>query len=202
MIKGNIGYNRSYNPHMQFADIVLWIILALSIVAAITMVTNLWVMVPYVPTSYRVVKRMIDLAECTGNETVYDLGCGDGRILISANKRYPGILAIGYELSMGVWMLAKLKVLWSRKKIPIYMKNYLGADVSDADIIFLYLFPEVMSKLRKKFDAELRPGTTVISHGFPFADKEPVHVERVELPSWHMMKPPKQKGPRVFVYKW
>jgi len=187
---------------MQFTDFILVSILLLCIVMGITMLTNLWVMVPYVPTSHRVVRKMVELAGIRGNQKVYDLGCGDGRILITAKKKHPEIRAEGYELSLGVWMLAKLKVCYSRLPIPIYMKNYLKADLSDAEVIFLYLFPEVMPKLKKKFDAELQPGTCVISHGFPFTGKKHKHMERVPLPLWHIMRPPKKEGPRVFVYEW
>jgi SAM-dependent methyltransferase len=187
---------------MLWSDVVLIAILLLCIVTAVTMLTNLWVRVPYVPTSPKVARRMIELAGIRGNETVYDLGCGDGRILIAAKKQHPHIDAVGYELSLGVWLIAKLRVLFSRLSIPIHMKNYCAADLSDANVVFLYLFPEVMPKLMEKLNRELKPGTRVISHGFPFKEKEHVHMERVPLPAWHIMRPPKQEGPRVFVYEW
>ena len=187
---------------MILAEIALYAVLALSIIVLMTMLASLWLLVPYVPTPKKVVQFMINKANLKGSETVYDLGCGDARILIVAKKKFPGITAIGYELPIGVWLLAKFMVWKSRLNITVHMQNYLKPDLSNADMIFLYLVPEVMNKLRKKLDNELRPGTKVISHGFAFPDKEPVEVERCPLPTWHIMRPPKKKGPRVYVYEW
>ena len=186
---------------MYFQEFVLIALLIFCIVILITMLTSLWILVPYVPTPPKVVKRMIELAKISGSETVYDLGCGDARILISAKKQYPGILATGYELPIGVWILARFRVWLSGLSINICMKDFRNVNFRDADIIFLYLLPKVMSPLMKKFNEELKPGTKIISHGFPFPEKEPIHMERVPLPVWHIMRPPKRDGPRVFVYE-
>jgi len=187
---------------MILAEIALYAVLAFAIVILMTMLASLWLLVPYVPTPRKVVQFMIDKANLKGDETVYDLGCGDARILIAAKKKYPDITAIGYELPIGVWMIAKFMVWKSGLPITIHLQNYLKPNLSDADVIFLYLVPEVMHKLRKKLNEELGKGTKVISHGFAFPDKEPIEVERCPLPSWHIMRPPKKKGPRVYVYEW
>jgi hypothetical protein len=187
---------------MVFLDLILIGMTAIAVLTLVTVLTSLWVLVPYVPTPPKVVKRMVHLAALQGNETVYDLGCGDGRILIEAKKKIPSITAIGIELPLGVWLLAKCRVFFSRLQIRIAMRDYRTVNLSDANVIFLYLFPEVMQSLVDKFNRELSPGTKVISHGFPFAGKTPIHEERVSLPSWHLLRPPKKQGPRVFVYEW
>ena len=69
-------------------------------------------------------KRMVELAELQGDDTVYDLGCGDARLLIEAKKRFPGIVAIGYELPVGVWLLAKLRVFLSRQKVIVRLGDF------------------------------------------------------------------------------
>jgi len=183
-------------------DIVLLVFLILCLLAIITAIGSLCVVVPFVPTPMPVVQKMVELADLKGKETVYDLGCGDGRILIEAKKHHPGITAIGYELPLGIWLLAKFKVKLSKLPIHIYMRDLWTADLKNADVVFLYLFPQTCAKLDVKLQKELKPGTRVVSHGFPLPNREPTKMERVPLKSWSLTRPPKQKGPRVFLYEW
>lgn len=187
---------------MVLADLVLISILILSLILLITMMTSLILFVPFVPSPMKVVEFMIGKASLKGNETVYDLGCGDARLLIAAKKKYPNIRAIGYELPLGVWMLAKIKVFLSKQKVTVRLGNFLRANLSDADVILLYLIPEVMPKLQRKLERELKKGTRIISHGFEFPDREPLLVERCPLPSWHFFRQKGKIGPRVYVYEW
>lgn len=187
---------------MLLTDIVLAIVALLSVLALATMLGSLWVWVPYVPTPKRVVRRMIELATLKGNETIYDLGCGDARILIEAKKRYPGIRAIGYELPLGIWLLAKLRVWLSGFPIEVQMRDYLKADLRNADVLFLYLVPEVLPSLLRKLKAEIKSGTKILSHGFELPGRTPAHCERVPLPSWKFFSASGKKGPRIFVYTW
>lgn len=189
-------------PAVILADIVLVGILILTVILLVTMLTSLFLFVPYVPTPKAVVEFMLERANLSGNQTVYDLGCGDARLLIAAKKRCPSIRAIGYELPLGIWLLAKIKVFLSRKNITVRLGNYLHGDLHDADVIFLYLVPEVMGKLVKKLEKELKPGTRIISHGFELPGRSPKSVERCSLPSWHLFRPKGKVGPRVFVYEW
>jgi|ETNmetMinimDraft_2_1059921.scaffolds.fasta_scaffold166014_1 SAM-dependent methyltransferase len=186
----------------HLVDVILLAILVASFLTLITMLMSLWVLTPYVPTPMKVVRHMLKLAELKGGERIYDLGCGDGRILIEAKKQFPDISATGYELPIGVWMLAKIKVWCSRIPVEIRLGNYFNADLRDADAIFVYLIPEVLPRLKRKLDEELKPGTKVISHGFEFKEKESKLVERCPLPTWHFFCPKGKVGPRVFVYEW
>lgn len=117
---------------------------------------------------------MVRLAELKGTETVYDLGAGDGRILIAAKRMHPGIRAVGIEYVPSVWLLGKLRIWFSRTKVTLLRGNALAHSVEDAQCIFLYLFPTIMEELGKKFDRELKPGTKVISSVFRFPEREPV----------------------------
>jgi len=189
-------------PAMILADIVLIGILILTIILLATMLTSLFLFVPFVPTPNAVVKFMLERAKLSGEETVYDLGCGDARLLIAAKKQAPSIRAIGYELPIGVWMLAKVKVFLAGVPITVRLGNYLRANLRDADVIFLYLVPEVMGRLAKKLEQELKPDTRVISHGFELPGRTPKSVERCPLPQWHLFRPKGKEGPRVFVYEW
>ena len=189
-------------PTMLWSDLILLPVAILVLVVLLTMLGSLWVWVPYVPTPPPVVRRMIALAELKGNETVYDLGCGDARILIAAKRKHPGIRAIGYELPLGIYLLARFRVALARSDVTIRMGNFLKADLSDAGVMFLYLVPEVLPELLRKFQKELKSGTRIISHGFALPGKIPLHEERVPLPSWRIFSKSGKLGPRVFVYAW
>lgn len=194
---------------MQWIDVPLIALTLLTLIILFTFVGSLLVLVPYVPTPKTVVRKMVDLAELTGRETIYDLGCGDGRILIEAKRRFSGIRAIGYELPIGIYLLARLRVAlagFSRRSsgspIEVRMRDFFGADLRDADVLFLYLIPEVFARLERKLQAELRPGTRILSHGFSFPGKTPEKIVRCPLPSWRLFSPYGKEGPRIFVYHW
>lgn len=195
---------------MSWTDLALIAVALLTLIVLLTFVGSLLVLVPYVPTPRAVARRMVELAQLTGTETVYDLGCGDGRILMEAKRRFPGIRAIGYELPLGIYLLARLRIAlagFSRNDQPggpieIRMRDFFGANLSDADVLFLYLIPEVFARLERKLQSELRPGTKVISHGFSFPGKTPENVERCPLSSWRLFSPYGKEGPRIFVYRW
>lgn len=129
---------------------------------------------PFLPSSRKVVRAMIDFAELRGTETVVDLGAGDARILIAAKKKYPSIRAVGIEILPLVWLLGRLNIFLSRRDIEWRRGNALTQDVREADCVFLYLFPKVMKTLQEKFDRELRPGTKVISYVFRFPGRKPL----------------------------
>lgn len=158
--------------------------------------------VPYIPTPKRVVRQMVDLADLQGNECIYDLGCGDGRVLIEAKKRQPAVTAIGYEISPIPYLLARMNALVRRQEVQLQFKNFFGEDLSDADLIFLYQMPHMMEKLERKFIEELRPGTRIISHGFCFRGKEPVETLHIgKKPTIFGFAHP-ARTPTVYVYEW
>jgi SAM-dependent methyltransferase len=128
--------------------------------------------VPFVPTENKVVEKMIEIAELKKGEKIYDLGCGDGRILEVAMSKAP-VEAIGIEISYIVISLARLRSWWKGSSIKLIRKNFYNQDLSDADIVICYLFPGVMKKLQKKFEKELKPGARVISYSFPMIEWQP-----------------------------
>ena len=78
------------------------------------------------------------------------------------------------------WLYGLCRQWWLRTKVVTHCRNSFTADLRDADIIFLYLFPKEMDKLAKKFDEELRPATRIVSHSFTFKDREPIEVIEVQ----------------------
>jgi SAM-dependent methyltransferase len=129
---------------------------------------------PWVPSSMVIVNRMMEMAEVSPDDVVYDLGCGDGRILVAAARRYHA-RAVGIEIDplRYLWCQFLITVLGQRKRIRIVFGNLFNKDLSEADVVMCYLMPDAMIKLEKKFMQELRPGTRVISNRFtlPTLDK-------------------------------
>ncbi|MBU0767391.1 SAM-dependent methyltransferase [Patescibacteria group bacterium] len=164
------------------------------IVLVATVIGTIWVRVPFVPTSKKTSKVMLDAADLKGDETVFDLGAGDGRLLIRAKRAYPRIKAIGYEIVPVVWFLGFIRALFSRTGVQMKFGNAFKADVSDADCIFLYLITSLMPILKEKFDRELKPGTRVISHTFSFKDVKPVRT--IDVPGLLGGRS------KVYVYEW
>lgn len=104
--------------------------------------------------------------ERLGEGVIYDLGCGDGRVLIALKKKFPTITAIGYERNWWPFILAKIRTKGS--DIIIRRKNFYHADLSDARIVFCFLIHSVMPKVEKLLRSQLKPGAIVYSYGFMF----------------------------------
>lgn len=123
--------------------------------------------VPYVPTPPEVVKKMLDLAKVGANDVVYDLGSGDGRVVIMAAEKY-GAQAMGVELDEGRFKesSARLVKLGLEKRARIVRGNLFETDLRPATVVTLYLLPDVNQRLRPRLEKELRPGARVVSHNY------------------------------------
>ncbi len=134
--------------------------------------------VPFVPSPEVVVRRMLQLADVRENEVVYDLGCGDGRVLIIAAKEF-GARAIGIEIRRDLYeqCLKRIRDLGLEGRVTVLHGNFFEFDLSDADVVTLYLLTSVNEKLRPKLERELRPGTRVVSHDFEVPGWKPIVVE-------------------------
>jgi len=95
---------------------------------------------------------------------LYDLGCGNGRVLFEAEKH--GYKSIGYELSLYQYLRGLIKKKLNRSKVKIIRKDFMRQDISDADVIFTFLVGGVMSRVGEKLKNNLKKGTIVISYGF------------------------------------
>lgn len=130
--------------------------------------------VPYVPTPPDVVEKMLELANVDEDDVVYDLGSGDGRIVITAAREY-GARGVGIEID-------SQRVAEARKNaqeagvanlVEFRRGDLFEADISEATVVTLYLLPTVNLKLRPKLFEELEPGTPVVSHDFDMDKWEP-----------------------------
>jgi len=165
---------------MQFVDIVLMAMLVVVSLLAMTFVLHCLTMVPYVPTPEKIIHQMLDFADLRGNENLYDLGAGDGRLLVLAKRKFPKTSVTGFEISPMIYLLGRI-VLWrAGTDAKFRCANFFNQDLSDADCIYLYLMPEAMRLLAPKFDKELKPGTKVISYAFTFKDRKPTETKEVD----------------------
>jgi tRNA A58 N-methylase Trm61 len=123
---------------------------------------------PYVPSQSIVVERMLKIANVKPNDTVIDLGCGDGRILISAIRDFKAKKAIGYELNPELFSktIKEIENLGYEKRIQIFNKDLFDADLSEATVITLYLTTSGNRLLRPKLKKETVKGTRIVSHDF------------------------------------
>ena len=118
----------------------------------------------YVSTSRVRVAAFMDAVTMNSGQLLVDLGCGDGRVLRMASKRY-GVKTIGYEVNWMAYLKARLLCMGNRN-IKIKRKNFWQENLSAADVVFCYLYPDVMQRLSKKFISDLKPGTVVASCNF------------------------------------
>jgi len=150
--------------------------LEVAILIAVTIPT-LWALfsAPFVPTPMKVVRKMLKLAKIKEGEKIYDLGCGDGRLVHLASKEYKAE-AIGFELSPLVFAIAKFLQPFWRSKAKIKFRNFHRQDISDANIIVCYLMPNTLEKMLKKFQT-LKKGTRIISYAFKIPGLNLIHQE-------------------------
>jgi SAM-dependent methyltransferase len=127
---------------------------------------------PFVPTPMDAVERILLLAKIKSGEKVYDIGCGDGRMVYLAAKEY-GADATGFELSPLVYVIARIRHFFWRSKAKIHFANFKRRDLSGADVIVCYLLPETLTRLQEKLDKEVKKGARIISYAFPIGNWTP-----------------------------
>jgi len=133
-----------------------------------------FIVVPWLPTSGKTVDKMLSMANVNADEVVYDLGSGDGRVVIAAAKKFQA-RSVGVELNplWVFWTRLKVTILGLRSKTKIVWGNLFSADLSKADVVTLYLMQTTNSKLEPKLKKELKPGSRVVSHVFKFNNWNP-----------------------------
>jgi cyclopropane fatty-acyl-phospholipid synthase-like methyltransferase len=132
---------------------------------------------PFVQTPLEVAKKMLDLSQIKPDEVLYDLGCGDGRLIILAAKEI-GAKATGIELREDLIERARteIKRLNLEDRVKVIQGNFFDVAISDADVITLYLTSSANERLRPKLEAELKRGARVVSHDFKVPGWKPSAV--------------------------
>lgn len=137
----------------------------------------LLVEVPYITTPEPVVTRMLDMAKVKKGDMLYDLGCGDGRIVIEAAQR--GAKGVGIELNPHLVEEAQQNAVKAgyADKVQFRVQDIFEADFSEASVVTLYLLPEINKKLRPQLWTQLKVGTRVVSHAFDMGPEWPPEKE-------------------------
>jgi len=144
---------------------------------------------PFISSKNSSIKKMIKAANLEPHQNIFDLGCGQAKLLIAALKEEKTLQAAGYEISPLVYLLAKLKTLFN-PNTQIRFSDFHQHSIQNADTIFIYLMPDLMPKLSQKILTECRPGTKIISNTF-------------SIPNLPLLKkiPKDSSSPAIFIYK-
>jgi SAM-dependent methyltransferase len=126
--------------------------------------------VPYVPTPEPIVRTMLEVADVNERDVVYDLGCGDGRIVVRAAERF-GARGVGVDIDPRRIQECKTSALRAgvSDRVRFLEQSLFTVDVAEATVVALYLLPWMNAQLRPKLLAELRPGARVVAHMFPIS---------------------------------
>lgn len=137
--------------------------------------------VPYVPTPQEVVDRMLELAQVKKGDVVYDLGSGDGRIVVTAAKKY-GVKAIGFEIDPQRIKESheNIKKAGVGNLVEIRQQDIRTVDLSAATVLTMYLLPEVNLMIRPNIWKQMKPGSRIVSHDFDMADWKPLKTEHIK----------------------
>jgi ubiquinone/menaquinone biosynthesis C-methylase UbiE len=175
---------------MRFS-IAASVFVALTVAAAQTTTPHLDV--PYVPSPNPVVDGMLKLAGVKASDTVYDLGCGDGRIVITAAKSF-GAKGVGVDINPERIEEARnnAKSAKVEDKVKFEENDLFKANIANATVVTLYLLPDVNVRLKPKLLKELKPGTRIVSHSFDMGDWKPEKDEVIEGRHIYMWTVPKQ----------
>jgi hypothetical protein len=136
--------------------------------------------VPFVRSTPTVIERMLEMARVQPGDIVYDIGSGDGAIVIQAAKKY-GVRAVGIEIDPSLVAIARQNA-WREQVthlVEFRAEDAFNVDISPATVVTLYMLPDFNAKLRPILDRQLRPGARVVSHDFPIEGWTPDRTETV-----------------------
>lgn len=179
----------------------------ISLLFVVVILSALWMAVPAfygppsVPTRVNRIRKALQLANLQPGETLYDLGAGDGRVLLMAAGEF-NARAVGVEVGPVQCMLIHLRALASgyRERIQVKWGNYFRADLKDADVVFLYATSKETVKLAAHLQEEMKPGSRLLSISADFPEWEPSDIDDLELIFLYNM-PPVAGSPTTYLMK-
>jgi len=144
---------------------------------------------PYLNTKSKTIYKIISKIDIKGDETIYELGCGNAGFLQLLGRKYPNTKLVGFEYSFFPWLIANIQLkLQGIKNLRIIKKNIFKVDLSPANIIYCYLNTLTMQKLENKFNKECQKNTQIISNKF-------------QIQGWIARKVVEIKNSKVYFYK-
>jgi len=154
----------------QFLLVFIFVIL-------ITTVYSLLRGIGWVPTWQKDIERFLALAEIKPGQKVYDLGCGDGRLVIAAAKA--GAQSIGLEIAILPFIAGVFRKIFTRSKAKIQFRDFWLVDLRQADVVYFFLIPRIYQQLKEKFEKELKPGARVIAYVWPIDGWQATKIDKV-----------------------
>lgn len=150
----------------------MWFLALFLLLILVLVISVLWTIsrgAPWAPTPMSMVHKMLTMAQVGPDDLVYDLGCGDGRMIVTAARGY-GAQAVGVELDplRYLWCQMLITVLGLRSRVRIVYGDFFAQDLSSASVVTCYLLRRTNKKLQGKFKQELHPETRVVSNYFTF----------------------------------
>lgn len=151
---------------------------------------------PFIPIPMAVLPSIEKALDLKTGDVLFDLGCGDGRVLLACAEKQPAAAFVGLDkASIAIWF-AKIR-FWrsgSKASIKFMRKNFFKSDISSATHVFTYLFPGLMDSLLPYLQQHLKPGTRLVSCDFKFTDKTP--IETIDL-----NRPERSLGRKLHIYE-
>ena len=135
---------------------------------------------PYYPTPETIVEEMLKLVGLKSGEKMFDLGSGDGRIVIASAKKGADSVGVEFDEDLYKRSSAKIKALGLEKKARIIHGDMLKQDYSSADVLTVYLLPVSNDKMRPLLEAQLKKGARIVAHDFEFSGWNPVKIVTIE----------------------
>lgn len=190
---------------MKSLRVVCWFAVSLLAVAALT-AQQRQPDVPYVPTPHEVVREMLRVAKVGKDDVVYDLGCGDGRIVITAVKEFGAKRGVGVDIDPERIRESNENAQKAgvTDRVKFLEQDLFETDIREATVVTLYLLPSINIRLRPKLFRELRPGSRVVSHDFDMCEECEGEGSETCIKGWHPDKVLRVRGPyrEHTVYYW
>lgn len=163
----------------------MWTVFAIAVVSFISVIGPYFTGAPWVPMPFATARRMLRLANVRPGETVYDLGSGDGRVVIVAAREF-GAAAVGVEIDPLRTLISRAAIaLLGLRRARVVRASLFDVDLSEADVLTVYLLPKANLRLAPKLLSELKPGARVVALTYPMPGWKPaardgsIHVYRI-----------------------
>lgn len=128
---------------------------------------------PNLSTGNKALKKILKNISFKGKKKFYDLGSGSGKLISRLANQNPNLECIGIEYNLVAYYFAKIRNIFSKRKVDYQLNDFFQVNLVDADIIYTYLFPGIMNRLEVKFSKELKKGALVIVNSFPLKSRKP-----------------------------